>query len=585
MEEKYDFFKKLLKTIFTNIQQGIIILEKNNILSCINPKAAELLEISVSDAIGRNFEIICPELFIQGKLKSGTFNLINGKKIKSTLIASIGLSRNDKKVLFLQTTSIKDEYDILKNIVNSIDEAIMACDHEGRLIIYNDANQKLDNLLREKVLGQLVTNIYNLTQENSLLFQAMKERKPIQDKHQSYTTCTGKKLNIVCNTYPLFRNSKVVGAVSIMRDYSKIKELSDKILDLQEQLHKRNKKNTKNTSIKSAKYTFDDIIGLSQPLEQSITWAKQAAKTDSPVLIYGETGTGKELFAQSIHNASQRASKPFIAINCAAIPENLLEGILFGTVSGSFSGAVDRPGLFEQATTGTLLLDELNSMSMGLQSKLLRVLQEGVIRRVGAIDEIPVDVRIITNINMEPYEAIQKQKLREDLFYRLSVVYLKIPSLHQHKEDIPLLAKNFISKYNRKFNSTVDNLSSDTMNIFMQYEWPGNIREFQHAIESAMNIMKNYETIILPEHLPQHIFNNSHRSLNKKNDFNLSLQIGELSNTMKTIEKQIILLSLQKNNWNVASTARKLGMKRQSLQYRMKKYNIKQSIIKKNEFF
>ncbi|SKC39664.1 regulatory protein, Fis family [Maledivibacter halophilus] len=237
-------------------------------------------------------------------------------------------------------------------------------------------------------------------------------------------------------------------------------------------------------------------------------------------------------------------------------------------------------GLLEQATNGTLLLDELNSMSMGLQSKLLRVLQEGTVRRVGAVEEIPIDVRIITNINMEPTLAIQKQKLREDLFYRLSVVYLKIPPLRQRKDDIPLLAKMFIIKYNRELSKNVSSLSPEVMDMFMKYSWPGNIREFQHSIESAMNIMSKHETIVLPKHLPEHILNKLDEKLNQNTNVNLSLQIEPLSNTMEALEEQVILMALQRNNWNISHTARQLDIKRQSLQYRMKKYCIKQPLKK-----
>lgn len=495
--------------------------------------------------------------------------------------------------------SLRNDWVILKKVINTINESIMICDHQGNLILYNDACQRQECMLREQVIGRNVTNVYKLTEDTSQMLQAIKLRKPLLDVHFNYTTFTGRNFNTICSTYPLFENDKVVGAVSVTRECSKIKELSDKIIDLQEVLYKKTRQSVSVKSNHSTKYTFKDIIGQEKSFTQMINSARKVAMIDFPILIYGETGTGKELLAQSIHNASNRHRHPFIAINCAAIPENLLEGLLFGTVKGAFTEAIDRPGLFEQANGGTLLLDEINSMSIGLQAKLLRVLQENIIRRVGATNDIYIDVRVITNINVEPFIAIQKQLLRSDLYYRLGVVYIKIPPLRHHREDISLLLKEFINKNNFKLMKNVLGISPDVMDIFMKYEWPGNIRELQHCIESAMVMIRQDETIIQPEHLPIHICQNLnieqqkdeddfqqkqpsiHIDKNKDTDaqrkefFNIAFEKGLLSDRIEEVEKQIILLELEKNHWNISRTSKQLGLKRQSLQYRMKKYNIK----------
>jgi len=564
--------EKLLWHIFHRINQGIVVLSSNNTILGINPGAESILNLSQQEVVGRNLKGICPELVIEGRVINGPVDLISGLKIKSRLIQ---VEQSSKKILFLEHNPEKDDIDILENVINSIDEAVMVCDSQGKLIIYNEANQRLDGLLKEQVIGKHVTHVYNLSEETSLLIQTMRLRKPIIDRHQNYTTFTGRNLNIMCNTYPLFKEDKVIGAVSIQRDYSKIKELSDKIIELQEQLFENKKQNARSGSKKSARYVFEDIMGNSPILKHTVTLAKRAARTNSPVLIYGETGTGKELFAQSIHNYSQRASAPFIAINCAAIPENLLEGILFGTVKGAYTGAVDRPGLFEQARGGTLLLDEINSMSLGLQAKLLRVLQEGTLRRVGAIDEVLVDVRIVTNINIEPALAIEKQLLREDLFYRLGVVYLKVPPLRNRKEDIIPLAKGFIAAYNRMLNKNIKNISPKVTEMFLGYSWPGNVRELQHAIESAMNIMQEDEEIITIEHLPRHMESKLDNRYCDKESLSITLQEEPLLATMEKVEKEVLLKTLEKNNWNVSQAAKQMNIKRQSLQYRMKKYGIK----------
>jgi len=214
-------------------------------------------------------------------------------------------------------------------------------------------------------------------------------------------------------------------------------------------------------------------------------------------------------------------------------------------------------------------------MSLGLQAKLLRVLQEGTLRRVGAIDEVLVDVRIVTNINIEPALAIEKQLLREDLFYRLGVVYLKVPPLRNRKEDIIPLAKGFIAAYNRMLNKNIKNISPKVTEMFLGYSWPGNVRELQHAIESAMNIMQEDEEIITIEHLPRHMESKLDNRYCDKESLNITLQEEPLLATMEKVEKEVLLKALEKNNWNVSRAAKQMNIKRQSLQYRMKKYGIK----------
>jgi transcriptional regulator with PAS, ATPase and Fis domain len=207
----------------------------------------------------------------------------------------------------------------------------------------------------------------------------------------------------------------------------------------------------------------------------------------SPVMLFGETGTGKELLAQSIHNRSSRSSGRYVAVNCAAIPENLLEGILFGTTRGAFTGAVDKPGLFEKAHGGTLLLDEINAMTMGLQAKLLRFLQERKIRRVGSLEERDVDLKIISSVNVNPHVAIAQQTLRADLFYRLAVIFIRIPPLRERLQDLPALISHFLSKSNALLNRQIAGLSEAVISRFEHYPWPGNVRELEHVIEGALS--------------------------------------------------------------------------------------------------
>jgi len=238
-------------------------------------------------------------------------------------------------------------------------------------------------------------------------------------------------------------------------------------------------------------YTFSSIVGRDEALQECIHEARSAATSSSPVMIWGESGTGKELFAQAIHSASSRAGHPFIPVNCAAIPENLLEGILFGTVKGAYTDAPDKPGLFEKANCGTLLFDELNSMPLGLQAKLLRVIQEKRVRRLGSHTEIPINVRIISILNEHPLRAVDQGLLRRDLFYRLAVVGIAVPPLRKRQNDIPLLVRHIINRSELAMKTAGVTLDDEVMGIFRRYPWPGNIRELLSLME-RMAIVANH---------------------------------------------------------------------------------------------
>jgi arginine utilization regulatory protein len=300
-----------------------------------------------------------------------------------------------------------------------------------------------------------------------------------------------------------------------------------------------------------------DIIGQNDEMLRLKAFALKAANSSSPVLVYGETGTGKELFVQAIHYSSDRRNKPFIAQNCAALPSTLLEGILFGTVKGSFTGAEDRPGLFELADNGTLYLDELNSMPVDLQAKLLRVLQDGTIRRVGDIKEKEVNVRIIASTNIEPSLCVKNGLIRNDLYYRLNVIGLRIPELRNRKSDIPIMLEYFISKYNSKLNKRIRGVSKSAMDRLLSYDWPGNVRELQHIVESAINLKES--GYIDEDDLPESIKKDHHSSL---------------VDAIEEVEKNIILETLKLWNNNISKTADYLKIPRQTLQYKLKKYEI-----------
>lgn len=450
-------------------------------------------------------------------------------------------------------------------ILDYIDEGIQIIDKRGKIIYYNKFVERLDGVDRDKVIGRHILEVYpSLSYDTSTLLKVIKTGEPIFNVEQTFTNYKGDKITTINTSIPIKADNKILGALEISKDITQVKELSEKIIDLQKELYKGEIKKP-HRSKGTANYTFMDIIGQSNEMLRLKSLALKAAQTNSPVLVYGETGTGKELFVQSIHNASPRKNKPFIAQNCAALPSNLLEGILFGTVKGGFTGAEDRPGLFELANGGTLFLDEINSMPLELQAKLLRVLQDGTIRRVGAVKTINVDVRIITATNTSPEEAVKVKQLRQDLYYRLNVITLGLPELRKRKEDIPLLVEYFINKYNKLFNKSVRGVSDKVLKIFKEYSWPGNVRELEHVIEGIMTL--HDIDIIKIEHLPIQFDKFINREGSNKS-------IKSLKRNVEELEKKIIVEALNETDWNITHAANILDIPRQTLQYKIKKYNL-----------
>lgn len=319
----------------------------------------------------------------------------------------------------------------------------------------------------------------------------------------------------------------------------------------------------------NAKYSFDDIIGNSSEIKRAKEIGLVAANSNSNVIIHGETGTGKEMFAQSIHNASDRRSKAFVAINCAAIPQNLIESHFFGYIEGSFTGAKKggAPGVFEQANGGTLFLDEISEMQLEIQSKILRVLQEREVTRIGSSKVIPLDVRVISASNKNLEEMVRKGDFRQDLYYRLNVLDIQLPSLRYMKEDIDNIVNHIIKKMNISFGKFVTGIQDDALDLLKNYEWPGNVRELINCIEKSFNLIGS-SNLIKAEHLPM--------KLNDVIDF--QDDDGGLDVMLGTYEKTIIEKALKKNDFVKSKTAKYLKISTTTLWRRMKQLNIDMDI-------
>ena len=462
-------------------------------------------------------------------------------------------------------------------------EGVLITDHNGILIYYNRAMARLDGLDHRDVIGRSITEVYELEPSQSLSLLALKLARPIINQNHIYRTVDGKLVNAISSAYPLFDKTRLVGAVCTVTDYSVLMANYDKT-DGSKAIGKPMEKAS------SDFISFDDLIGQDPGMLAAVGVASRSASTPSSVMLIGETGTGKELFAKAIHHNGPRKGGPFMAINCAAIPGALLEAILFGTVKGAFTGAVDKAGLFETANGGTLFLDELNSMPLDLQPKLLRVVQDRLVRRIGSSQEFSVNIKIISALNGSPAEAIERGLLRSDLFYRLGVVMVHLPPLRERRKDISLLLDHFIARFNKIIGKRVTGLSPGALEFLAGYAWPGNVREMEHAIEATMNLLDGHERIITLEHLqtalplmkfdgraserPKTLMDGSDRP--PPGPANLADGCEDDAE-----ETERLAETLRKTRGNVAKAARLLGCSPQKLHYRLKRLGLNSAEYKR----
>jgi arginine utilization regulatory protein len=459
--------------------------------------------------------------------------------------------------------------EILAAILKCIDEGIHVVNTDGITVYYNEVAAKHDGMDVGEVLGKPLLKVFpSLTEGTSTLLRAINTQKAIYNQPQSYDNLHGIRIETINTTLPIILGKKLFGAIEIAKDYSRMKVLSERLLELQSVLHKNRKKTIED---KKVHYTLDDLKTVSTEFRSMKAKASQLAKSDSPILVYGESGTGKELFVQGIHLKSLRANGPFIAQNCAAIPETLLESILFGTAKGSYTGALERKGLFELADGGTLFLDELHAMPIELQAKLLRVLEDGVIRKVGSSTSVSVNVRVIAAMNVHPRQAMEEKILRSDLFYRLNVFTFSLIPLRERKEDILFLTDYFIQMFNRQLGKKIEGLERNLEILFMRHQWPGNVRELKHTIEYMMNICntEKLNTADLPVMFKQQEQESSGQKIADEDVETLSLR-----ENVNNLERKLIQQALISTGGNINQAAKLLDIPRQTLQYKIKLHHV-----------
>lgn len=433
-------------------------------------------------------------------------------------------------------------------LFDGMSEGIVSVNSKG---IINTANSVACHILNIPYENLVNTYVGEITPKNNLLLECMQKRIPIS-RRKTALTDTG-RVDFYGSAKPIHNSSgEFVGAVLLMKDLKEVKAMVDAVM----------------TPIE---IKFDDFIGDSKAVKNLITFAKRIAELDTIVSITGESGTGKELFARGIHYESGRPG-PFIPINCAALPEQLIESELFGYIDGAFTGArkKGKPGLFEAAQNGTIFLDEIGDMPPGPQAKILRVLQDGFVRRIGGVEEIPVNARVITATNKNLGDMVAEGDFREDLFYRINVLNIQIPPLRERLSDVPLMATMFLNQFNQKLQKMEQTISPSAMEKLCNYSWPGNVRELQNVIERASIISDSNEIPAEAIHLdakPLCCTKQCQQTIDDKED-------GSLKDLVGNYEMKILLDALNSTS-SIRKAAKKLNISHTALIKKIEKHNLR----------
>lgn len=479
---------------------------------------------------------------------------------------------------------------IYESVLDQVEEGVVISDDENKILFINRAAEVIEGVDAKKSINKKMEELYSpteLTPNQSHHSVVLDTGIPANEYYNQYVVKENHKIvNALERMFPVNVGKKTIAVYSLIKNLPVMKKSMEQSLSLYTHFAEEKPKN-------GTKYTFGSILGNDIRFVETISNAKHVAKNQTNVLIYGETGTGKELFAQSIHNYSSYQTGPFISVNCAAIPNTLLESMFFGTTKGAYTGAVSTLGLFEQAENGTIFLDEINSMDMTLQAKILKVIENRTVRRIGADKETEIHCRILCALNEDPVQCIVDGKLRQDLYYRLSSCILQIPPLRERKSDISLYCNYFLSRFNKEYSQRIERVDEELLDRFMNYNWPGNIRELQHVIESAYSVVEESIRVLKLENISPYyksFFVKEKENTKAENVKTAEKIVGEmqqcaafdgftpqaagLKEQMDAYEKEIIVRTLAQTNGNVTSAANILEITRQALQHKIKKYEI-----------
>jgi PAS domain S-box-containing protein len=568
-----------LEVILNSTHDAMIAVDRDGIITIFNKAAERLTGVEMGDALGKPVLEVIENSRLPYVLETGDAELNRKQPLGSTtiitnrmpvkdeqgnIIGAVAVFRDISEILQLaeQITNLREIQSMLEAIFNSTQDAISVVDQHGMGVMVNPAYTRLTGLSGKDVIGKPAT--VDIAEGESIHFKVLETRRPVRNARLKVGPS---KKEVIVDAAPIVVDGELRGSVGVIHDISEIKKLTEELNQAKQIIRKL-----------EAKYTFEDIVSVNPIMQEVIDKAKKAALTPATVLLQGESGTGKELFAHAIHNASGRKFNQFVRVNCAALSESLLESELFGYEEGAFTGAKKggKKGLFEVASGGTIFLDEIGEINSGIQAKLLRVIQEKEIIRVGGTNSIPVDVRVISATNIDLEEAMQQGRFREDLYYRLNVIPLKIPPLRERKEDIYHLSLHIVRKYNQDYGRSIQDISPKAQEKLLEYDWPGNIRELENFIGRAIINMKFNDTIILEEHLPQVSARKTDRTDSDGAMYAFqSIDTSALLNKMlEDTEREYIKKVLREVGFNKTQAAKRLGISIRNLYYKISKYQI-----------
>ncbi|MCB2182043.1 MAG: sigma 54-interacting transcriptional regulator [Desulfobulbaceae bacterium] len=556
--------------IFDSIADGVFTVDRNWKVTSFNKAAESITGWTQKEVMGKS----CSSIFhsnICGNDCVLAQSVKKGKKITdrpifikkkdgSTIPVNISaapfLDHEGKVIGGIET--FRDITSIIRNdlIVDSVADGVFSVDKNWKITSFNRAAEKITGWTSEQALGKSCSDIFHssICGKNCAIAQCLYTGKTISNRSITITNATGEKIPISISAAPLIDpDGNIIGGVETFRDLTAITSLRKQL---------------------TQSYNFDAILSKNAAMQRIFKILPDIAKSPSTVLILGESGTGKELVARALYNESTRSTKPFIAVNCGALPETLLESELFGYKAGAFTDAKkDKMGRFAAAEKGTLFLDEIGDIPQALQVKLLRVLQNKVYEPLGSNAPVKADVRIITATNRNLQELVNQGLFREDLFYRLNVVKIQLPPLRERREDIPLLTEHFIKQFSAQQGKDIIGISSPALNLLMHYDYPGNIRELENIIEYAFILCDG--GLIQPEDLPEPFFvpEQTATKVTRAKD-------GFL--TLEETEKQAIILSLERNKWKRMATCRELGISKDTLRRKITRYGLANPLLDEN---
>jgi len=570
--------KKEIEIFLNSTHDAVIAINNNEIITIFNKAAEKLTEIRARDAINKKVVDVIKTTRLPIVLETGESELNQIQMLLDTeiitnrkpvynddgkIIGAIAVFRDisEVKELVEKITDLRSIKNTLKAIIESTQDAISVVDEKGYGMMINPAYTRLTGFTMDDVIGSYCTK--DVASGESVHLKVLESKKPVSGARLRVGP---QKKEVLVEAAPIIVNGELRGSVAVIHDLTEINRLLNELDEAKSIIRNL-----------EAKYCFDDIIGEDFKFKKIIKKAKAAASTPATVILRGESGVGKELFAHAIHNESKRKNNQFVRVNCAALSESLLESELFGYVSGAFTGANKdgKIGLFEKADRGTIFLDEIGEMKISTQVKLLRVLQEREIVRVGGTKSISVDVRIISATNKNLEEEIKKGNFRKDLYYRLNVVPIDIIPIREHIEDVDLIVHKLIIKYNQEYGRSVQSISKNAINEIKKYNWPGNVREIENYIGRTIINMDFNDEIIEHKHLP--LINVSNINIIDTSGIELDtleLKCINLKEASQEFERKYILNVLKKNGNNRILTAKELQISERSLYYKISKYEI-----------